>query len=393
MPSKPVRILHVISGLPVGGAQTMLFNLMKGFNKRDFEMSVVSLTDIGIVGRRLQEEGFTVHALNMNKGVPNPLALLRLVSLIRRHSPDIVQTWMYHADLLGGLGAKLARRPCVWNIRQSNFDPKYTRRMTLWTVRACTQLSHWLPKLIICNSQNAAQLHRRLGYRSNDLVVVPNGIDSSLFRPDNDAYQSVREELGLTSKRLLVGLIARFHPQKDHATFLEAAASVAQERNDVDFLLCGEGVTEDNDWLRSWLRIHSDVASRFHVLGIRQDIPRLSAALDVAVSSSAYGEGFSNAIVEAMASGVPCVVTDVGDSVAIVGDTGRTTSPRNAGELAAGIRDLLAAPEERLRLGRMARFKVEAEYSFDTAADQYAEIYRELDRSSYNSKIFGRLHG
>jgi glycosyltransferase involved in cell wall biosynthesis len=210
------------------------------------------------------------------------------------------------------------------------------------------------------------------------MVVIPNGFDTAAFRPDEDARRDVRRELGIAPDVEVVGHVARFDPQKDHRGLIEAAASVCRDRPAAMFVLCGNGVTDDNAALKSWID-RAGIAARVLVLGRRSDLARLTNAFDVAVSSSAYGEGFSNAIGEAMACGVPCVATDDGDGRRIIADTGRVVPVRQPGQLAGAIHELLSLPAgERKELGRAARSRVEEHYTISAVARQYEDLYREV---------------
>jgi len=370
-----MKIIHIITGLSTGGAEMMLYKLLSRMDRNAFEAGVISLTDLGPVADRITSLGIPVSALGMTRGRPHPVMLWRLARLLREHSPDIVQTWLYHSDLIGGLAARLAgNRRISWSIRQSNIDADSNKRSTVWTARTCAMLSSWLPERIICCSHSAMESHLALRYARQKMVVIPNGFDLEAFRPDHGTRARVRQELGLDHAVPLIGLVARFDPQKDHQNFIEAAARVGQSFPSVHFVLCGKDITPANPQLMAWIGRHG-LSGRCHLLGIRDDVPRLVAALDIAVSSS-LREGFPNVVGEAMACAVPCVVTDVGDSALIVGDTGIVVPPRDPEALAGGIIELLdMPPAERNAMGRRARERVEREFSLDSVVRQYEDIF------------------
>ncbi len=370
----PAKIVHLITGLEAGGTETMLYKLLTATDRARFSPEVVSLLRGGAMVERIQRLGIEVHTLGMRRGVPNPGALARLVRLLRRHRPELLQTWLMHSDLLGGIAAVLTGVPVVWNIRHSALDPASRSRLTGITERTCAALSGWVPRMVICCSTASKDRATELGFRTSKLRVIPNGFDLSAFRPDPGARASVRGELGLAPETALVGLVARFDPNKDHRTFLSAAGRLHAVRPEVHFLLCGREIVPENPALSGAVR-----AERFegvvHLLGPRSDIPRLQAALDVACSSS-VGEGFPNVIGEAMACGVPCVVTDAGDSAEIVGDTGRVVGPRDPEALAAALRELLDMGEVARRgLGLRARARVSQLYRLEVVARDYEELY------------------
>ena len=369
-----IKVLHLVTGLRIGGAETMLLKLLSQTDRNVFEPEVLSLTDIGATGSKIQALDIPVGALGMRLGVPNPLGLIRLTQRLRRKPPDVLQTWMYHADLIGALGANLAGGiPTVWNIRHTNLDPEVTKRAHIWTAKACALLSHSLPRRIICNSETSRQTHVKLGYAAGKMEVIPNGFDLAAFTPDAAARRSMRQELGVPEQSLLIGLVARFDPQKDHHTFVQAAARL-NSAPDVQFVLCGEGVTSQNRKLVDWINA-AGIERRCHLLGRRDDIPRLTAALDIATSSS-VGEAFSNAIGEAMACAVPCVVTNVGDSAWIVGETGRVIQPGDPEALANSWLELIKVGEEcRRQLGLAARRRIEENFNLPGVVKRYEKLY------------------
>jgi glycosyltransferase involved in cell wall biosynthesis len=371
-----LKVCHIITGLPRGGAQTTLYNLLDRHDTDKFQMDVISLTETGPVGEMIQGLGIPVRALNINRKWPNPLALLKLAGWLARDRPDVVQTWMYHSDLVGGIAARLTGRRTIWNIRQSDLDPKTSKWATIMTAKACAAVSWFVPHRIVCCSQASRIVHHALGYDDGRMLVIGNGIDLKQFRPDHDARLDIRRQLGIGDDALLIGLIARFHPQKDHRSFVTAAAELVRQRPDAHFLLCGEDITEANAELMGWIE-EAGIAANCHLLGERGDVPKINAALDLSLSTSAYGEGFSNVLIEAMACGVPCVTTDVGDSALIVGDLDQVVSPRDPHGLAGAIGAILdLSGEQRRALGAQCRGRIETEFQLSTVIERYQNLYR-----------------
>ncbi len=373
-----IKLSHLITGLSVGGAETMLCRLLANIDRNVFEPEVLSLTDIGPIGRQIQSLGISVQALGMRLGRPNPVGLFRLIRRLSRSRPDIIQTWMYHADLIGALGAKLAGGiPTVWNIRHTDLSVESNKRSLIWTAKACARISNWGPARIICCSEASRQVHESFGYAGEKMQVIPNGFDLLTFKPDTTARFSVRQELGIPEHTLLIGLVARFNQQKDHHNFIQAAARIAGHSCDAQFLLCGDGVTRENHKLVQWIK-NAAIDGRCHLLGRRSDVPRLTAALDIATSSS-LGEGFPNAIGEAMACGIPCVVTDVGDSAWIVADTGKVVPARNPEALAKACLELIERGyTRRSELGLAARRRVEDRFNLPTIVKEYERLYTQV---------------
>lgn len=373
-----MKVMHVITGLNTGGAELMLARLLAHSNADRVASSVVSLTDIGPSGRAMAERGIPVRSLGMARGVPDPRALASLTRVMRRERPDVVQTWLYHADLLGGVAAKLAGGiPVAWGIHLGNLAPELNKRSTLLTARACARVSGWAPRAIVCCAESARESHVAYGYRPERMVVIPNGFDLDRFRPDAAARGDVRRALGIGDDAVLIGLVARFDPQKDHGTFVHAAGLVAALRPEVRFVLCGGDVTPGNPTLAAWIDA-AGIRDRCHLLGRRDDMARIQASLDIACSSS-LGEAFPLAVGEAMAAGAPCVVTDVGDSAALVGDTGWVVAPGDAAALAAAIVDAVGTGADgRAARGRAARARIAERFGLARCVGGYEALYERL---------------
>jgi glycosyltransferase involved in cell wall biosynthesis len=373
-----IKVLHIITGLDVGGAENMLYKLLSCMERDNFSAEVVSLTDIGPVGEKIRALGVPVRAIGMKRGVPEPLAVWRLSRSLRKSRPDLIQTWMYHADLLGGIAARLAGGfPVVWGVHHSNLALQANKRTTIWTAMACAWLSRYLPIRIVCCAEASRRLHAELGYAAEKLQVIHNGFDLAAFQPDETARLSVRRELGISDTALLTGLVGRFDRQKDHGNFVQTAAIVSARFPEAQFLLCGQGVVRENAELAGWIEA-AGIGSRCHLLGQRDDVPRLLAALDIAVSSS-LGEAFPLAVGEAMACAVPCAVTDVGDSALLVGDTGRVAMPANPQALAKACGELLEmSAASRNLLGAAARRRIQENFDLLHTASIYDKLYREV---------------
>lgn len=373
------RIVFLITGLSTGGAEMMLLKVLERLDRKRFSPHVISLTTPGELAPRIAALGIPVDAVDMKLGLPSLSGFFRLVRMLKRLDPDVVHTWMYHADLLGGLAARMAGISAVgWCIRNSNLDRDKTKSSTRAVVRLCASLSRWVPSRILSCSERARQVHVECGYAAGKMIVVPNGFDLGRFKPDKDAPKRVRDELGLDADTPLVGLIGRFDPQKNHAGFFDAAGRLHRCMPHAHFVLAGLGVDTGNPALMQAIA-RAGVLANTHLLGLRNDMPGLMAALDVLASSSSYGEAFPNVLGEAMACGVPCAVTDVGDSAYIVGDTGRVVAPGDMAGLAAALELLLALPlVEKTALGERARERVAEHFEIDGIVRQYENFYESL---------------
>ena len=371
-----ISIAHLITGTSTGGAETMLYKLVSRIDREKFDISVISMTTAGEVGRRMIDEGVPFHSLDASRSGLDLSAFVRLIRVLRRTGPDIIQTWMYHADLAGGLAARLARSiPVAWNIRHSDLDPGHMKKRTIRVAKWCAWLSRHLPERIVCCSRASMETHAAIGYDRNRMVVIPNGFDTSLFIPDSGARSSVRKELGLDRNTPLVGLVARYHPQKDHATFFRAAGILHAGMPGVRFVLCGKGVTAENRDL-AVLTGEAGLEGSVFLLGRRADIPRIQASLDIASSAASSGEGFPNIIGEAMSCGVPCVVTDVGDSAEIVGDCGVVVEAGDPEALASGWKKILDMKRDAgAALGERCRERIEKKFEIGAVTARYEVLY------------------
>lgn len=374
-----INLTLIITGLNTGGAEMMLLKMLERLSPTKFSPRVISLTDIGPIGQRIQSLGIPVTALGMQRGIPNPFDLLRLVRLLQRNKPDIVHTWMYHADLFGGIAARLAGIPVViWHIHHSDLSKQNTKAMTKLVANLCARLSHTVPNSILSCSKISQDIHSALGYAPDKFVVIPNGYDIENFQPNVEVHESVRKELKIAADTPLVGLIARFDPQKNHTGFFEAAGYLHQKRPDVHFLLAGSNIENTNEALMT--AIHKAKVNHVtHLLGLREDIPRLMPSLDLLVSASSYGEAFPMVLGEAMGCGVPCVVTDVGDSAYIVGNTGKVVAPDDMLGLAKALDSLLKlSTTEHFQLGQQARLRIVENFEISNVVNLYQSLYEKF---------------
>jgi glycosyltransferase involved in cell wall biosynthesis len=373
----PLRVVHVITGLQVGGAELALQRLLEATDRSRIHPVVVSLTSGGGVAPRIEALGIPVHDLAVGSFLDLPAVLLRLRRLLQRERAHVVQTWMHHADLVGGLAARAARRPAVWGLRMGAVDAESAA--TRAVARANARLSGRVPAAIVACSTSVAEEHVRRGYPRDRLVVIPNGYDTVAARAAPSA--AVRAGLGIPAGAVVVGRVGRWHAMKDYPGLLTAVAPLLEELPDLHVVLVGDGVDGQNSELAP---LHAALPDpgRVHLLGRRDDMPQVYGALDVLCSSSASGEGFPNVIAEAMLAQVPVVTTDVGESAAIVGTTGVVVPPAQPAALREGLRALLTeAPDVRGVRRAAARARVEAEYGIGAMAQAYAELHERVAAS------------
>ena len=372
-----MKILHIITGLTTGGAEMMLFRMIEQMQPRH-ESIVISLLGKDEIGEKIEALGVTVHAIGMRRGIPDAKSYRRLEKLVREIKPEVIHTWMYHANLMGGIAARRAGiKSVMWSLHHTNLQKDANKRTTIWTARLCAILSKHIPRKIVSCSEVARRTHIAFGYDAARMVTIPNGYDVSEFLPNPEARVNVREELKVSLDTPLIGIVGRFHPQKDHHNFVRAAGKLHRKMPHVHFLLIGKDIDLQNTELANWIE-KEQIGSVVHLLGKRDDIPHLNAALDLATISSA-GEGFPNVVGEAMACGVPCVVTDVGDAAYLVGETGFSVPPKDPEALAnAWEQMLLLSAEERQQRGEKARERILQNFAIEKVVLQYGKVYEEM---------------
>ena len=358
-----VKIVHIITGLNNGGAEGVLYRLVT--NDKENEHIVISMMDAGKYGPLLIASGIQVICLEMEGGRFSLSSVIQLYKKIKLIKPDLVQTWMYHADLVGGLVARLAGvKRVIWNIRHSNFDKKNTKKKTILIASLCGRLSSSIPEKIVCCAESAIKYHVDMGYTKEKIIIIGNGYDLDRFLFNKKIGETVRAELNLDNTPV-IGMIGRYDPQKDHKNLLESLSKVKEKNYKFKLILVGRDLNVRNENLTSYIREY-DLEENIYLLDQRSDIPNILNAIDIHVLSSAYGEGFPNVVAEAMVCGVPCIVTDVGDSKFIVGQFGEVVPPSDSEMLAKAIICMLKLREDKEDWERLKdRTSLYAKNNFD----------------------------
>lgn len=371
-----IVVMHLITGLGAGGAERNLARLAENIDQTRFRTIVVSLMGEGPVAKQLRHANVEVLALNVRRARDLPLGVAYFEYLLLSRRPDILQTWLYHSDLLGLLAGKTASVPSViWNIRCSVVAEGWPQSLAQALPHVLARLSRF-PEATVVNSETGRRVHENYGYRCRDWRVIPNGFDTAAFRPLSGHRKGMRESLGIPANAMVVGMLARFHSDKDHNTFLEAASLTRKSLKDVHFVLAGSGVAEGSDLGLRVARL--GLTHCVHLLGERTDIPELLSAFDLSTLSS-WTEGFPNAIGESMSCAVPCVVTDVGDSSLLVGTTGVVVPARDPRALSDGwLRLLLMSDDERCGLGESARRRIVETFRLERAVCRYQDLYEDI---------------
>lgn len=371
------NVIHIISGLSTGGAEKSLLRLIKSGLGGKYNSYVISLLDEGVVGQELRQIGIPVSALGLRNIGAFFAGIKRLRTEIRKLNPGIIQGWMYHGNFAAIIASKFAASHVVtvWNIRHSLYDLKLEKSATQKIIIANKLLSA-KPDSIIYNSLISKKQHEGFGFASIKGRVIPNGVDVKYFSYSKNTSLDVRSMLDIPADAIVVGHVARYHPIKNHSSFIRVAVEIACRYLNVHFILIGNGVTEENYELKK--NIPCVLHNRFHLLGERKDINILMNAFDVLCQSS-LSEAFPNVLVEAMSTCVPCVATDVGDSAIIIGETGLVVPKEDDRKLFSGLNKLITMPlNKRLKLGNRARERILTEFTLDKCNERYVELYDKL---------------
>lgn len=370
--NRQIKVMHIINDLDIGGAEKMLCKLTTGSDRRCFRHQVISLLPAGILQQELRQAGIEVLSLNMERNRFDLFALCRLAKLINKFRPDVIHTWMYISDIFGTIAALPGRAwPLIYSIRHGSFTGDSIKTIVL--ARIVAMLSQIIPERIVACSTASGELHRQIGYAGHKMVIIPNGF--TLHK--NTDQGKLRQALGVAAAAPIIGMIGRFNPAKDHQNFIDAAALVKIKFPACEFVLCGAGVNNTNQYLTRAIAA-AGLEKCVHLLGNQIEIGWILSDLAFLVSSSA-SEAFANVIGEAMASGISCVVTDVGDSAHIVGNTGIIVPPRDPGALAKGMLKMLDRSSAELEVsGKQAQKRIEQLFSLAEIVRSYEKLYLEV---------------
>lgn len=378
MTNNKIPIVFVITGLGTGGAEMMLYKMLTRLNRERFSPSVIALLPGGVFDARIRELDIPVYDLGMREGMPSLSAFRKLGELFKEIKPEIIQGWMYHGNFVSTVANAIYRRKAFvfWSIHHSVASISAEKKSLAAMIKITAKLSKSV-QAVVFSAQRGQQQHIEIGYNSTNSVAISDNFDLKNYQPGVGVLD-IRGSLSLPGDAILVGSVAGYRPMKDHTGLVSAAALVVRECPNVHFVLIGPGVDSNNVTLTSQIQALG-VQNRIHLLGERQDIPEVLGELDIFTSGSAYGESFPNVLGEAMACGVPCVATDVGDSAVILGEFGVVVPPSDPEALASGWRQLLDLNDSaRKLLGQQARQRIETAFNLDGSHSfvrQYESLY------------------
>lgn len=371
-------VTHVITGLDDGGAEAILWALVSHDDQSRHR--IISLTGEGKYGALLRASGFDVQSFAFKSLLHAVRDAIRIERSVAAARPDVIQTWMYHADLIGGIIGYRLGVPVVWGVHNTTLSLSSSSRATRWIRTACALLSSRIPSRIVCCAAAAKQEHVRAGYDPGRMVLVRNGYDLRRFAPLPVLRQQLRSSVGVQDDVPLIGIVGRFHPQKDYATGFAALGSIARRGLAFKVAAAGTGMSSENSELQS-IVLREGLKDRVTLLGRRNDIEFVYSAFDVLLLCSSSGEASPNVVAEAMSCGTPCIVTDVGDAAFIVGETGWVAPPSDpvalAGQIEQAVRVWRDAVAWETRKAA-ARARIVEHLSLDRMIEGYRRVWSEV---------------
>lgn len=370
-----MKILHIISSLGDGGAEAILYRLC--INDQKNCHIVVSMKDEGKYGPLLKDSGIPVISLYWGNYNLNIKSLINFYSIIKKHNPDIIQTWMYHASLIGGIIGKLGGcHKIFWGMHNAELVPNGTKIRTFILQKICRLSSYFLPNSIIYVSKRAMDTHHQIGFDKKKSIIIWNGIDPSLFSPSSQDRKKIISELRLNEQDFIVGVVSRYDPFKDYQNIFSAINELELAGLNFTYLFVGSGNTNNNKELTTLIQ-QSCSSSQIILLGPRNDIPKIMNTIDLLVVSS-KSESFGNVMIEAMSCGTPCVSTNVGAAIEIIGETGWIVISENSNQLANAISNAHTAWNNKAKWQERkicARNQILNNFSIDMMVKKYQIIW------------------
>lgn len=383
---KKLKLLFVTTGLGTGGAEMMLYKLLTRIDRDRYQPYIISILGGGVFIERIGNLGISVQELGLEPEEYNPVAMLQLNKMVREIQPDLIQGWMYHANLAAQIANYMTgvKVPVFWSIHHSVDSLKAEKPALAATIKLTAMLSSRVDKVAFSAEKGRLQ-HLKLGYHADNAVTIGDNFDLAKYKPVSNPQFDLRSFLNLPEDSIIIGSVARYHPMKDHANLIEAAAIACKQDPKAHFVLVGPDIDSQNQVLTEQIT-RLGIGDRVHLLGERQDVPDLMTSFDIFTTSSAYGESFPNVLGEAMSCQVPCVSTSIGDSPTIVGDTGIVIPPKDPQALADAWHQLIAlGREKRQDLGRQARERIETHFNLD-GANSFVRKYEDIYEASVSAR-------
>lgn len=372
------KAIHIVSGLGDGGAEAALYRMV--ISNTDEESTVISLSNKSKYGKLLEEKGVTVHALELSFNLYIFFKLYKLYKILRRIQPDVIQTWMYHADLVGGVIGRLSGiKNIIWGVYCTNFVLGETKILTILVIFINSILSRFIPKKIIFCAEEGLRVHKKYGFSRKKLIYIPNGLPHETFTIDTQLNTSLRKENNIKDSDIILGIVGRYSPMKDHLNFIKALGLMLKMKINFTAIFIGENLDIQNHTLVSQIKRYG-LEEKVRLLGPRQDIPQLMNLMDLNILSSSFGEGQPTVLCESMLSGTPCISTDIGDSAVIVGDYGWIVPPSDPQKLSDQILKALETMKDEVKWNERVlggREHIITKFTIEAMHESYLKVWKE----------------
>ena len=380
MNKKKIKILHIINSLSIGGAERMLFNIISSSNISEFDISVFSLKAKCESSVEIEKLGIPVLYFNVLKKQDFIFRFLKILLEIVKLKPDLVQTWLYQSNLIGGIATKIvSSSKIVWSLHSTLLKSNVTKKSTKIIVRLSSMLSKYIPDKIICCSNSSYSAHKKIGFDTNKMIVIPNGINLSEFNYSNSKKSFLLNKLNIDDDKVkVIGMVGRYHKMKRHDIFFHAAKIISDEHPFLHFLICGNRINSTNDELMAEIKIF-EINSKIHLLDNYYDMSELYSSLNLLVVTSSFGEAFPLTICEAMACKIPVISTDVGDCAQIIGDMDMVVPINDPILLAEKIEKVICLDKKNIsKIGEKNRIRIKRLFEIKDISKRYENQYQKL---------------
>lgn len=375
-----MKVMHVITGLSDGGAEAVLYRLCQ--HDKEDNHYVISLQNEDKYGPMLRDLGIDVYSLDFSNGKIRVFGLFKLFFLIKKIKPDVIQTWMYHADFIGGVVGRIAGvKNIFWGVHHTTLVREKSKRSTILIAKVNAFLSKYVPKKIIYCASKSREVQESIGFNKSKGIVIPNGYDVTSYTQNISMGKAFRDEINVSDNTFLIGHVGRYNPQKDHKTLIESLSILRENKLNFRAIIVGTNLDNSNYEIKELLN-DKNMQDHVFLLGRRSDIPFVMNGIDLFVLSSAFGEAFPNVLNESMACGTPCVATDVGDSSVIIGETGWIANVQDPASIAKSI--IEAADEKLFNNSRWLQRKNDCQeriienFSIEKMVKRYKEEWRTI---------------
>jgi glycosyltransferase involved in cell wall biosynthesis len=375
-----LRILHVINGLDDGGAEGVLYRICT-YNK-EHEHIVFSMKGLGKYGKLLRYQGIEVRVLNISTFKTLPYAILKFREVLKETKPDLIPTWMYHANIFAGVLTKIFfyKKPVVWNIRCTIMKLVEAGLTTYILIYLGSLLSYFIPDCIVVCGKAVKSDHQEAGYKRSKMKIIENGFDLEYFKPPQK-LQNINNNY--YTRDLIVGVLGRFHPQKNHDLAIKACSIAISKNINLKLYLAGTGMTTDKSELNKSIRKHR-MENFTEFFGALKDVRVFFKEIDVLLLPSKFGEGFPNVLAEAMAYGIPCIATSIGDSEKIIGQSGWVVPNQKPKEIVSAFEEIIEMRKNKswLKIKNTARKRIEKNFSISKMITSYSKCWKDIFESA-----------